>query len=272
MRSRASRVVPLVATLAALAVTLHAEEMSWTGVLSETEFKALHHRSGEKGPPTEGGMIDLAGTRSYLSLPEGEPPFPGIVVIHEWWGLNENIMHWADRLAADGYAALAVDLYGGKVATTRDEALNAMRQVDPGVALEVLQAAGRFLQETPRVHAPKLGSIGWCFGGGWSLRYAIAEPDLDAAVVYYGRLETDPEKLRAIHAPLLGIFANQDRAIPPTSVDAFEKGMTEAGRTFEIERFDAQHGFANPSSAIYDEVSAGAAWKEVRSFLRKNLE
>ena len=132
-----------------------------TGILSEEGFKALHQLSTEKAPKPAGVMIDLAGSKAYLSLPAGaKAPLPGVIVIHEWWGLNDNIKHWSDRLAADGYAALAVDLYGGKVATTPDEAMAAMKLVKDDEAFKVLLAAREFLAKDERVHAPRVASIG----------------------------------------------------------------------------------------------------------------
>lgn len=246
--------------------------MTNTGVLSEEAFKALHeHRDGNAPAPT-GEMIELDGTGAYLSLPPGaKTPVPAVVVIHEWWGLNGHIKHWADRLAADGYAALAVDLYGTKVATTPDEAMALMKSVDNEAARKTLGAAHRFLAEDPRIAANKRGVIGWCFGGGWSLQHALSTPDLDAAVVYYGRLVDDPQALSSISAPVLGVFGNLDEGIPPASVDAFEGAMKEAGRPLKVLRFDAPHAFANPSSKRYREEAAASAWTEVRAFLAENL-
>jgi carboxymethylenebutenolidase len=247
--------------------------MTWTGVLSEEEFKALHELRTGEAPELHGTMVDLAGGRAYLSLPaQGEAPFPGIVVIQEWWGLNDNIKLWSDRLAADGYAALAVDLYDGTVATTRDEAMAAVQSVEDERALEILKAGVGFLQDDPRVQAPRIGSIGWCFGGGWSLRLAVAEPELDACVIYYGRLIDDPAELAKIGAPLCGIFGNQDTGIPPEAVDAFDAALQEAGADYQIHRFDANHAFANPSSARYDEEAATAAWRVVVPFLAYHLK
>ncbi|HMB67959.1 MAG TPA: dienelactone hydrolase family protein [bacterium] len=248
-------------------------EMTWTGVLGEEEFKALHELKTGESPELHGTMVDLAGGGAYLSLPaEGEAPFPGIVVIQEWWGLNDNIKLWADRLAADGYAALAVDLYDGTVAVTRDEAMAAVNAVQDERALEILQAGFRFLKNDPRVRAPKIGSIGWCFGGGWSLRLAIAQPELDACVIYYGRLIDDPAELAKIKAPLCGIFGNQDTGIPPDAVDAFDAALQEAGADYQIHRFDAEHAFANPSNARYDEEAATRAWNVVVPFLAHHLK
>ena len=242
-----------------------------TGVLDEASFKALHQLKDGKPPRLHGATIDLAGSRAYLSLPKGKGPHPGILVIHEWWGLNDNIKHWSDRLAAAGYAALAVDLYGGKVARTPDDAMKAMRSVDEAAAEKIIAAGLEFLAKDPRVRAPKRAAIGWCFGGGWSLRAALAHPELDAAVIYYGRLKTSPEVLKAIKAKICGIFGNQDRGIPPATVDTFEAALEKADVEHEIYRFDANHAFANPSSARYDEQAASEAWKRVRVFLDRTL-
>jgi len=246
--------------------------MSWTGVLDEKTFASLHELKSGEAPALRGEDVEVGGATCYLARPEKPlKPSAAILVIHEWWGLNDHIKHWCDRLAADGYSALAVDLYGGKVATTREEASAAMQAVDPEAAREILAAAHRFLAQDPRVEAERRACIGWCFGGGWSLQHAITADDLDAAVVYYGRLETDPKVLESIDAPVLGVFGNQDRGIPPSAVDEFEKAMKAADNEVRILRYDANHAFANPSSARYDQENAKAAWTEVRKFLRKNL-
>jgi carboxymethylenebutenolidase len=238
-----------------------------TGPLSEAQFKALHEEPGAAPTNLKGQMIDLAGGKAYLSLPAGPGPHPGIVVIHEWWGLNGHIQHWADRLATAGWAALAVDLYSGTVATNRDEAMTAMKAVDPAKAKATLGAAIGFLASDPRISAKTRAVIGWCFGGGWSLQSALAFPDLDGAIVYYGQLESDPAKLAAIKARVLGIFGNQDDGIPPAAVDKFDAALTQAKVTHEIYRYDAPHAFANPSNPKYDEKASADAWSHVRAFL-----
>ncbi|PRQ04246.1 Carboxymethylenebutenolidase [Enhygromyxa salina] len=249
-----------------------AGEPSATGILDEDSFKALHELNADEAPPLHGETIELAGTEAYLSLPEGaSAPVPAVVVIHEWWGLNDHIRHWTDRLAEDGYAALAVDLYGGEVASDPDGAMTLMKSVDPAQAQAVLSAAHEFLASDPRVSADKQGVIGWCFGGGWSLRDAIATTDLDAAVIYYGHPVTDPEQLAGINASLLGVFANEDQAIPPETVDEFVKALEAAGKSIELHRYDAVHAFANPSNAKYDQDAAADAWEQVREFLAAQL-
>jgi carboxymethylenebutenolidase len=246
-------------------------DSAW-GAVSEAEFKALHTPPGQAQIELHGTMIDLAGGKAYLSLPQGPPPHPGLVVIQEWWGLNDNIKHWADRLAAEGYAALAVDLYEGKVTRSPDEAAQFMKSLNEVKATNIVLAAHDFLQTDSRVQAPKTGSIGWCLGGHWSLRTAINEPDLDAAVLYYGFPIEDVEQLRKIRAPLLGIYGNKDKSIPPSAVDAFEKALNSAGVTTEFHRYDADHAFANPSNPVYDQTNAAAAWEVTRTFLAKHLK
>ncbi|KIG17859.1 Dienelactone hydrolase family protein [Enhygromyxa salina] len=249
-----------------------ATDPSPTGILSEDAFAALHQLTEAEAPPLHGQTIELGGGHAYLALPEGATgPVPAVVVIHEWWGLNDHIRHWADRLAEDGYAALAVDLYAGGVATDPQGAMSLMKTVDPAQAQAMLSAAHEFLATDPRIQAPHQAVIGWCFGGGWSLRDAIATPGLDAAVIYYGNPVTDPAELAKIEAPLLGVFANDDQAIPPAVVDELATALEGAGKSIELHRYDAQHAFANPSNARYQQAEAADAWAHTRRFLAKHL-
>ena len=246
---------------------------SMTGPLSEEQFKALHELKGDAAPPPRGKVVEIAGSYAYLSLPPNAiAPMPAVIVIHEWWGPNEHIMHWADRLADEGYAAIAVDLYDGKVATTPDSAMAFMKQVDDAASIKILKAAHEFLVKDERVKATKTASIGWCFGGKWSLQTALAVPELDAAVIYYGQLETDPEELRKIKASVFGVFGTQDQSIPPATVKEFDQALTTAGVEHEIHSYDAVHAFANPSNPKYDQKSAGDAWTKASKFLRAKLK
>jgi carboxymethylenebutenolidase len=244
-----------------------------TGVLSEEEFKALHTLRKDAAPQLHGTMVKIGDDQAYLSLPaNAKAPLPAIVVIHEWWGLNDHVKHWADRLAADGYAALAVDLYGGKVATNPDEAMKSMKSVDADKAVKTMLAGYRFLADDSRVQAKKRASIGWCFGGGMSLKLALNAPELDACVMYYGTPVTDPKALASLHAPLLAIFGERDKAFPKELREEFDKALTAAGKEHKVLVYDAEHAFANPSGAHYDEKSAGEAWAEARKFLAAHLK
>ncbi len=216
----------------------------------------------------QGTIVDIAGTKAYVSVPSGQGPFPAIVVIHEWWGKNQHIEHWADRLATAGWAAIAVDLYGGVVATDRDTAMSAMKSVDDVKAAATISAALEYASRDAKIRATRKAVIGWCFGGGWSFKTALAHPELAGAIIYYGQVDTDPAKLAPIKAKVMGVFATRDKGIPTTTIDAFEAGLRQAGVDAKIYRYDAEHAFANPSNPIYDENAASDAWSHVLTFLR----
>lgn len=214
----------------------------------------------------------------YLASPS-EPghPLPGVLVIHEWWGLNDNVRAMTRRLAAEGYLALAVDLYGGEVAETPERARELVGSVDAERALQNLAGARAHL--SARLQATddpgdRIGVIGWCFGGSWSLHAALAMPDdIDAAVVYYGGPVTDPEELAKLRAPLLGIFGAEDESIPLAAVEELRSTLEELGREVEIHVYDgAGHAFANPSGTRYHPEAAEAAWKETVEFLAEHLK
>jgi len=198
---------------------------------------------------------------------------PGVIVIHEWWGLNDNIEKMTRKLAAQGYQALAVDLYRGMVASEPGRARGLMEATfDRTDQLEsnLRQAAGYLREERG---APRIGVIGWCFGGGWSLRTGLRLGDgVDAVVVYYGRLVTDPDRLKTLEAPVLGIFGEQDQGIPVQTVRDFEAELRALGKVHQIEIYPgAGHAFANPSGTRFEREAAEAAWDLTLTFLEKHL-
>jgi carboxymethylenebutenolidase len=209
----------------------------------------------------------------YLARPEGRTAHAGILVIQEWWGLNDNIRAMADRLAGEGYVALAVDLYEGEVAETRDEASGLMRQsLEREEALkDNLKQAYAYL--TTEGGASEIGVIGWCFGGAWSLRTAMMMGDrIGAAAIYYGRLVTDPEELSSLSAPILGIFGELDGGIPVETVREFESALEALGHDAKIHIYpDADHAFANPSGTRYNETAATDAWTKTLDFFDQYL-
>ena len=209
-----------------------------------------------------------------LYTPSGKGPFPGIIVIHEWWGLNDWVKEQAAKLADQGYVALAVDLYRGKVATTPDEAHEIMRGVPEDRAQRDLHAAFEFLSSQADVRKDRIAAIGWCMGGGYALDVALEEPTLAAAVVNYGHLATDPQSLQKINAPILGLFGAQDRGIPPADVHKFEQALKQMGKTIEVEIYeDAGHAFENPNNtAGYRAADAADAWRRTADFLAGTLK
>lgn len=213
---------------------------------------------------------DITG---YLAKPEESTEGnPGIIVIHEWWGLNDNIRMMTDKLAGEGYTALAVDLYNGKVAESPDNAQQYAGSVNEEEAIDNLTQAYGYLSE--QENASNIGTIGWCFGGGWSLQTALALPEkIDATVIYYGRLTTDADELEKLDMPVLGIFGAEDEGIPPKQVKKFESVLNEVGVTNSIHIYDgADHAFANPSGERYNKKAAEDAWQKTTTFLNEHLK
>jgi carboxymethylenebutenolidase len=228
--------------------------------------------AGERAAGISSELVEQDGLRGYVARPAGVPR-AGLVVIHEWWGLNENIREMANRLAAEGYLAFAVDLYGGTVAADPDKAreLMSVAMGDPERTDAALRAAFRWLKDEGGVE--RVGSIGWCFGGALSLRLAMMLPEeLDAAVIYYGRLVTEPARLVPLMMPILGIFGGQDRGIPLESVREFEAALQTLGKTADIVVYDdADHAFANPSGTRYEPEAAADAWRRTLEFFAEHL-
>jgi len=209
----------------------------------------------------------------YFSAPSDMlEPLPALIVIHEWWGLNDNVRAMADRLAGEGYMVLAVDLYGGQTASTPAEARALMLEVveEPEVARENLRGAYEFLATAG---APRVGSLGWCFGGGWSLNTAQLFPDdLDASVIYYGQVTADEDKLRPINAPILGLFGADDAGIKVDSVEAFRDALEHLRKEHEIYIYPGVgHAFANPTGTNYNAEAAADAWDKTIAFLGHHL-
>jgi carboxymethylenebutenolidase len=212
--------------------------------------------------------------QAQLYMPKGDGPFPALVVIHEWWGLNEWVKEQASKFADEGYVALAIDLYRGQVATTTDEAHQIMRGVPEDRANRDLLAATAYLGSLPKVNPKRVGAIGWCMGGGYALDLAIADPKLKAAVINYGHLASDKATLRKIHAAVLGIFGGQDKGIPVADVHKFESDMLSLDKKVEIHIFaDAGHAFENPNNQQgYRPDDAAKAEKITQEFLQRNLK
>lgn len=209
----------------------------------------------------------------YLALPASGGKHPAIIVIHEWWGLNDWVKQQAQKYASQGYVALAVDLYRGKTGTTPDEAHILMRGLPDDRGLRDLEAAFSYLASRPDVNAKKIGSIGWCMGGGWSMKLAEDQPKLAAFVVNYGSLPTDRAIIAKIRAPMLGNFGAEDRGIPPESVSAFETAMKSDGKNVDIKIYEgAGHAFQNPNNKDgYRPEATADADKRIDVFFEKYL-
>jgi carboxymethylenebutenolidase len=234
--------------------------------LSLTAFaadgKPVTYKSGDE---TVSGM---------LYTPAGKGPFPALIVVHEWWGLTDWVKAQASRLADEGYFALAVDLYRGKVADSSDMAHELMRGMPEDRATRDLKAAFDFLASQPNVRKDHIGSIGWCMGGGLALNVALHQPTLAATVINYGHLATDPAEVKKINAPILGLFGAQDRGITPDDVKKFQQLTEQQGKKIEVKIYDdAGHGFENPVNGQgYKPEDAADAWQRTVAFLAANLK
>lgn len=195
---------------------------------------------------------------------------PAVLLIHEWWGLNDQIKAVAADLAAAGYLALAVDLFDGAVASTPDEAKELVGGVNEAVALETLTAWIDWLRRQPGSNG-KLATLGWCFGGGWSLQASLARP-VEATVIYYGRVTDPAARLAALNGPVLGQFAARDQYITPAMVAGFKAEMAAAGKPLELYSYDADHAFANPTGHNYHRDDAQLAWQRTLAFLARTLK
>ncbi len=275
--------IPASLLLSALAAPLGAQQVAVTD--DAARMHALHEHdapvpSGAVGAPRGEvvsdtvvyGTVDGRQLTGFRSRPKNaKKDAPAIVVVHEWWGLNDNIRAATERLAGEGYAALAVDLYGGKVAANPDEAATLMRASGSNVAgnRANLAAAIDYLRAQG---ATKVGTIGWCFGGMWSLQAGlVGGSKVQAVVMFYGKPITDPAQLQELKAPLIGFFGSQDGGIPEDSVKAMAAALDKLGKTESVHFFDAGHGFANPSGRNYNAAAAESAWKQTTAFYDRYL-
>jgi len=245
---------------------------------NDKEFHSAHTMSEVKAKPILGKDIEFTvgegKAKAYWTAP-AEGHDQSVIMIHEWWGLNDHIRQTADMVhEKTGYGVLAVDLYEGKVAKTPDDAGKYMAAVDQKKASSTLNAAIRLLKAGVDGSKPssKLGTIGFCFGGGWSHKAAIMGGDsVKACAVFYGQPTVAPGELERLIAPVLFVWPNKDKWINKEMVDGFKSAMEAAGKPLEVLEFSADHGFANPSSKSYQSKESQEAWDKTLEFLKKNL-
>jgi len=233
-------------------------------------------RSGYVG---KGHMIKTtqSGTPllGYLSLPKGDGTHPGLVVIQEWWGLNDWVKQQTDSLASHGYVAFAPDLYKGKVAYDEATAHQLMSGLVEDEAMATLRAAADFLRSRQDVRANAIGVVGWCMGGAYAIRLAAADPGIRACVAYYGAPIGDPKEIRGIQAAMLGNYGAEDQGISPGQVRQFEAALRKAGKRVDFKIYPgAGHAFANENNPWggYRPAAAKDAWRRTLTFLDQELK
>jgi carboxymethylenebutenolidase len=226
-----------------------------------------------------GGMVTFTQgstkVNGYLAMPAGEGTHPGVIVVHEWWGLTDWVKQQSDSLAVHGYVALAVDLYGGRVARDEATAHQLANSLDDAQAVNALRAGADFLRSRSDVRAQAIGVIGWCMGGGLAIRLAADDPGIRAAVMYYGAPLTDPKAIQGLQAAVLGNFGADDKGITPDKVKAFDSALKKAGKTADIKIYTgAPHAFANVNNPWggYREAAAKDAWRRTLAFYDRELK
>ena len=239
--------------------------MPLAAILADPRLTAMAAETTEMVSIKTASGRDVTGA---LAVPAATPA-PTVLLIHEWWGLNDQIKTMAAEFAKEGFMALAADLYNGQVAASPADAEKYMKGVDAAQAEETLAAWIGWLRADSRGNG-KVGTVGWCFGGGWSLNASITTP-VDATVVYYGRVDRPADDLKKLKGPVLGQFADEDQWINKEMVQGFEANMKAAGKSAEIYSYSANHAFANPTGDNYDKADAQTAWARTLDFFRKTL-
>jgi carboxymethylenebutenolidase len=208
-------------------------------------------------------------TSAVVAYPQ-QANAPTLLIIHEWWGLNDQVKAVAQEFANEGFLTVAVDMYNGKVATKGDEARTLMMGMDKNRANESVVSWVNWLKANPKGNG-KVATLGWCFGGGWSLNTSLLTP-VDATVIYYGNVKKSAADLAPLQSPVLGHFGTLDKSINKEMVGGFEKALDAAGKKdYQVHWYTANHAFANPTGARYDADDAALAWSRTLSFLHKHL-
>ncbi len=233
---------------------------------------------GKAGEPRGETVAYLPGspkTKGYLAVPEGDGPFGAVILIHEWNGLVDRLRQVADSLAAEGYVALAADLYTGRTGSNPQENMALVRETlaEPAKIIANLNAAAKFLRDRPDVTG-KIAAMGWCYGGGVALNYGMDGESHDATAIFYGRLLDDPARLKSLHHEVYGTFAKLDEGIPPAEVEKFVAALRQAGVNNDVHIYDnVNHGFwlwvdRDPETRTEPALDA---WKRLKAYLKRTI-
>ena len=242
---------------------------------SDTLPDALLGNAGPlSGTPVQYYLADLSSV-GYLAAPHGEGPLPSVILIHEWDGLVQRIKETADAFADEGYVALAVDLYSGRTGSNPQENMALVRETlaEPAVLIENLNAAVNYVKSYSESNG-KVATIGWCYGGGVALTYALGGDNHDATAIFYGRLLSDPAQLAHVNHEFYGTFVENDRGIPVSDVESFVETLRAANISNDVHIYDGvNHGFwlyvdRDPEN---NERPAIDAWRRLKQFLQRAL-
>jgi carboxymethylenebutenolidase len=250
------------------------KQVSFSSFADQSEFRDAHQiPQPYKLEDAKGKMITFKtkdgkdGNGYFIKSDKATDKY--IFVFHEWWGLNDYIKKESDELKSKlgDVNILAIDLYDGKVASNREDAAKYMQSVNQERAVNIIKGAIDFAGSKT-----KIGTLGWCFGGGWSLQASIIlGKQGSACVMYYGIIENTPETFKELNAPVLGIFAEKDGWVNPEVYGNLEKNIKAAGKQITIKSFDADHAFANPSNSNFDEKATKEAKRLTVEFFQNHL-
>lgn len=247
--------------------------------LNPTENKQIPDAIIGKAGDLQGKSVNYYSandkTRGYLAIPEGKEKKGAVILIHEWNGLSDRVRQVADAFAAEGYVALAADLYSGRTGSNRDENMVLVRETlaTPDEIIRNLDAAASFLKSRDDVNG-KVAAIGWCYGGGVALSFALGSENHEGTAIFYGRLLDDPEKMKNIHHEILGTFAGLDKSITVEHVNNFVAALRKAEVPNDVHIYDdVQHGFwlhvdRNPET---NTAAALDAWQRLKAYLKRTL-
>lgn len=249
--------------------------VAWAPTADDELPPAILGEGGELEGVTVNYFSDDPATAGYLSVPEGEGPFPALIIIHEWNGLSDRVRQVADDFAAEGYITLAADLYSGQVGNNRDEniALMSAASGDMDTVIANLNAAVALLKDRDDVTG-RVGAMGWCFGGGIALSFGLDGDKHDATAIFYGRLIDDPEQLQHIDHEVYGTFARLDQGPAPADVEAFESALNEIGIENDLHIYDeVGHGFwLRIDQDVETRSEPGLdAWQRLKAYLDRTL-
>jgi len=219
--------------------------------------------------PGQNGSPNL---KAYVARPTGAGPFPTVILIHEFFGLNESITGKAEGLAAEGYLVIAPDTFRGSTTSWIPRAIYQVINAKPEQVNADLDAVYTWLEAQPEVDSSRIAIVGFCYGGRTSLVYSLHNPKLAVTVLFYGSPETNPEALKALPGPVLGIFGGADQSIPVENVNAFDSALTQAGVEHEISIYpDQPHAFVQDMAGIRAGGAQGQAWAQMLQFLKTHL-
>lgn len=236
------------------------------GVLSGQRVKAVSNTT----IPGQNGNPDV---RAFVTYPEGEGPFPAVIMVHDFYGLSEKIVGKAKGLAEKGYIVIAPDTFRGSTASWIPRAIYQVSTTKPEQVNQDLDAVYGWINSQPKILADRVGILGFCYGGRTSLAYSLHNNRLATTVIFYGSPETDPEILKTLPGPVLGIFGGADNSIPVESVNAFKAGLNQAGIPNEITIYEGQpHAFVTDMESIRSGGVQAQAWTQLLQFLEKNLK